>query len=510
MLRSACGAVEATLLEFDDLTALDPWTRVLSGMLGESAARIPARAIVQSSAVLVRALLVRNPGSPELDEWLAKAERAAARDSVRTVSGELRTSLALTHAGACCAGILRRARSASTSCRLQRGARCASRLGTALQHFASGASEAALEPRRRRSMHPSPANAAPGMAAGDRHRGALDSGQRDRARSELQQLEAAEHVATRRSGDAALSARLARCPRRGRFRRAERTKAAAETALEAGLPWLECIARAALARLLADAGDSRGRETQLRNADALAERAASASLRFVVRLAAAEAALAAGVESAALEAVKGAFALGREHGLRHAPWWRGQPVADLCALALRHGIEPEYARALAREAQARSAAAAVAHSRLAVGIPDPHVRRLPAPARHCAVEFGGKGPGRPLELLKVLIALGGENVRADQLADALWPHVEADFAHKSFTAALQPAAPAVRGRRSAYAARRAIEPEPGARLAGCVGARSGDRRIGRCAAPAGPGARGAGRPRARGGSARALSRAVPA
>jgi len=41
-----------------------------------------------------------------------------------------------------------------------------------------------------------------------------------------------------------------------------------------------------------------------------------------------------------------------------------------------------------------------------------------------------------MELLKVLVALGGHNVRADQLADALWPHVDADYAHKSFTATL--------------------------------------------------------------------------
>ena len=52
------------------------------------------------------------------------------------------------------------------------------------------------------------------------------------------------------------------------------------------------------------------------------------------------------------------------------------------------------------------------------------------------VEFSGKGPGRPMELLKVLVALGRHNVRADQLADALWPHMEADYAHKSFTATL--------------------------------------------------------------------------
>jgi DNA-binding SARP family transcriptional activator len=52
------------------------------------------------------------------------------------------------------------------------------------------------------------------------------------------------------------------------------------------------------------------------------------------------------------------------------------------------------------------------------------------------IEFGGKGPGRPMELLKVLIARGGQGVRADQLADALWPHVDADYAHNSFTATL--------------------------------------------------------------------------
>ena len=41
-----------------------------------------------------------------------------------------------------------------------------------------------------------------------------------------------------------------------------------------------------------------------------------------------------------------------------------------------------------------------------------------------------------MELLKVLVANGGHNVRADQLADSLWPHVDADYAHKSFTATL--------------------------------------------------------------------------
>jgi len=441
MMQSACGAVEATLLEFDDLTALDAWTRVLSGMLGESGARIPARTIVQSSAALARALLVRSPGSPELDGWLAKAERAAAGDNARSVPVELRTSLALTRT---LAALLRGdlAASAISIDALHAAAEgsdaVSPAIGTALQHFASGASEAALR------FAEEALNASESGERGGRAwlraivvAAALDLGQRDRARSELQLLEAAGAPSRRadramqrylRGWLAALDADAS-----GALRE---TRAAAETALEAGLPWLECLARAALSRLLAEGGDQRGRETQLRRADALAERLAGASLRFIVRLAAAEATLTAGEESAALGAAKDAFALGREHGFRHAPWWRSQPVADLCVLALRHNVEPEYARTLVRE------------RRLVPREPPLRVRDWPWPFRirtfggfqllrgAAPVEFGGKGPGRPLELLKVLIALGGENVRADQLADALWPHVEADFAHKSFTAAL--------------------------------------------------------------------------
>jgi DNA-binding SARP family transcriptional activator len=441
MMQSACGAVEATLLEFDDLTALDPWTRVLSGMLHQPEARIPARTIVQSTAALVRALLVRNPGSPELGEWLAKAERAAAGDSVCTAPVELRTSLALTRT---LAALLRGdlAASAISIDALQAAAAgsdaLSAALGTALQHFASGMSDAALR------VADEALNASESGERGTRAwlravviSAALDLGQHDRARSELQLLEAAG--APSRRADRAMQRYL-----RGWLAALDgdasgtlrETRAAAETALEAGLPWLECMARAALSRLLADAGDQRGRETQLRSADALAERVASPTLRFVVRLAAAQASLAAGEESAALAATKDAFALGRDHGFRHAPWWRSQSVADLCVLALRHNVEPEYARTLARE-------------RKLVPHDSPlRVRDWPWPFRvrtfggfqllrsNSPVEFGGKGPGRPLELLKVLIALGGENVRADQLADALWPHVEADFAHKSFTAAL--------------------------------------------------------------------------
>ena len=51
------------------------------------------------------------------------------------------------------------------------------------------------------------------------------------------------------------------------------------------------------------------------------------------------------------------------------------------------------------------------------------------------------------------------NVRADQLADALWPRVDADYAHKSFTATLHGCGGSRRGG-SVDPARRALEPQP--------------------------------------------------
>lgn len=111
-------------------------------------------------------------------------------------------------------------------------------------------------------------------------------------------------------------------------------------------------------------------------------------------------------------------------------------LADLCALALRHDMETAFVRGLVTAGNLAPPRAAL------------HLKQWPRPfhistlggfelmRESMPIEFSKKGPGRPVELLKVLIALGGRNVRTDQLADALWPRVDADYAHKSFTATL--------------------------------------------------------------------------
>jgi DNA-binding SARP family transcriptional activator len=48
------------------------------------------------------------------------------------------------------------------------------------------------------------------------------------------------------------------------------------------------------------------------------------------------------------------------------------------------------------------------------------------------LRLSGKGEGRLMELLKVLLALGARDVPQEQLAGALWPHVDGDYAQRSF------------------------------------------------------------------------------
>jgi two-component SAPR family response regulator len=53
-----------------------------------------------------------------------------------------------------------------------------------------------------------------------------------------------------------------------------------------------------------------------------------------------------------------------------------------------------------------------------------------------AVESSGKVQQKPLLLLKALIALGGKEVREEQIADLLWPDSDGDAAHSAFTTTL--------------------------------------------------------------------------
>ena len=61
---------------------------------------------------------------------------------------------------------------------------------------------------------------------------------------------------------------------------------------------------------------------------------------------------------------------------------------------------------------------------------------------HCSItnfasfKHAGKAQRRPLDLLRMLIAYGGREVTEERITEALWPRIDGDSAHRSFTTTL--------------------------------------------------------------------------
>ena len=204
---------------------------------------------------------------------------------------------------------------------------------------------------------------------------------------------------------------------------------------DAGLPAMQIphfLVREALCRLQEGAIDA----ALARYDEAIASSAGVDHGNFVVQRGFVEAhrARMQGRSDDAVAALRGLLPVCRERGyvgfLRQTP----EIVAPLCALALEHGIEPEYTRRLIRERQLAPPSPTIAHW--------PWPLALRTLGEFVVVRDGGplvskgKAQKRPLEMLKALIALGGRNVDASMLTSQLWPDAEGDDAKTSFDSGL--------------------------------------------------------------------------
>lgn len=140
--------------------------------------------------------------------------------------------------------------------------------------------------------------------------------------------------------------------------------------------------------------------------------------------------LAAHQEDRARSLLAEALARSRSDGSAASFRWLVTGFRRLLAVALVEGIEPEYARALIVE--------------FAISAESPELDEWPWPVR--IRTFGGfaltvdaapvrsarKVPKKPLELLKAVIAQGGQSVSAVKLTESLWPDADGDAAADAF------------------------------------------------------------------------------
>ncbi|WP_137895181.1 BTAD domain-containing putative transcriptional regulator [Ramlibacter sp. 2FC] len=423
-LRCAVGVVRALVSEFDDLAALDPWGRRLAELLPQAGPALDREQRAAAQQALALAWLLRpaqglpapEPSAWPLPDWL--------RAALALWRGDTSLAAALPEAP----GAEPAAGPAAPQAHLVSGLAA---LLSGQFALARARAESGLRLTEQEGIAGYDAWLR-GLAAA----AALGEEDADGARALLQWFESDQ--ARLRRGDRAvlhfLRCWLARLDDDAVMAQRE-ARTAAALASELGLGWLEGLARCTQALLLAGAHDLRGSEAQLRSAEPLLADASSPLPDYALQLATAGVACQQ-QDQPVPQALEKALRAGREHGIALMPGWCARDAAQLCALALQQGIETEHARRLVRE------------RRLSPALPPLRVKAWPWPIRiqtlgrfeiaanAAPVTFSGKGPGRPAELLKLLISLGGDAVRIYQLSDALWPQADADYAHKSFTAAL--------------------------------------------------------------------------
>jgi DNA-binding SARP family transcriptional activator len=224
--------------------------------------------------------------------------------------------------------------------------------------------------------------------------------------------------------------------RKDTMRALQEEKAALRLAIEVGCPYFEALCRLALAEILAECGDERKSIAHLQQLRPIVEKIDNGHLEYMCLLGFARLAIEHGRSRTGLTALKRGLALGREYGYSHFLWWRPAAMARLCAYALDAGIEVDYVRDLIRRRG------------LAAEQPPLQVEGWPWMFRVRAfgsfeleksdgpISTTGKAQKRPLEMLKVLVAYGGDRVSESNVTEAMWPRIDGDSAHRSFTSTL--------------------------------------------------------------------------
>ncbi len=213
-------------------------------------------------------------------------------------------------------------------------------------------------------------------------------------------------------------------------------KMALDLASKTGFEIAEAQAAFAMGHLMRCAGEHKSAQEHIFRCKETGGRMGSTIVEFMTLLSETTLALDRGDEETGLSRLRDAMNLGRANGYLYFCWWHASMMAPLCVKALEAGIEIDYVKGLIRTC------------RLFPEEPPLQIEAWPWPIRiytlgrfEIVIEgkplrFTGKVQKKPLEMLKVLIASGGEDVSENRIIDTLWPEADGDAARIAFKAAL--------------------------------------------------------------------------
>lgn len=215
-------------------------------------------------------------------------------------------------------------------------------------------------------------------------------------------------------------------------RAVDQSRTALAAASEAGVPHQQALCHAMFAQASFEHGDRHGACEHLLGLRRMARDMKSAWLEYLGLALEAQFCFLRQRDQRALKALHKALSLGRRYGYAVIPGMRPCMMAMLCKKALDNGIEVECVRDMIRN-----------HD-LHPPCPPVECESWPWPVKihtlgRFAVVMDGKpqaagkqAQGKPMSLLKALIAFGGRDVGEGQLIEALWPDAEGDGAGQVF------------------------------------------------------------------------------
>jgi len=204
------------------------------------------------------------------------------------------------------------------------------------------------------------------------------------------------------------------------------------SAMEAGQLFSLCVSHLGNAKVMLALKRHKEATEQLSIGFDIAYRIRSTILEYWAHIIGALCAFDQGDDASGLMSLRKALVLGKEKGYYNI--LLDTPGADemLYVKALEAGIEVEYVQEIIRKQKLIPEKALL------------HVDNWPWPLKiytlgrfglvkdNQPLHFTGKIQKKPLEMLKALIALGGRDVREEQLSDLLWPEADGDSAHSAF------------------------------------------------------------------------------
>lgn len=144
------------------------------------------------------------------------------------------------------------------------------------------------------------------------------------------------------------------------------------------------------------------------------------------------------IDERGLHCLRQALVLGKEKGFFHLEFYQPALMQQLCAIALAHGIETEYVASVIRKLELAPPPSMAGHL-AALSYEDwPYPLKIYTLGKFeihrqgQPLVFTGKVQKKPLDMLKAIIAFGGDEVPEEELIDALWPDATGDLAQKSF------------------------------------------------------------------------------